>query len=208
MKTTPLPAALIAALSVSLLASCAPTIDEAELAPTSPIIEPRTPTEEPTEAPDEEVVEYEEFPAAGEVLTAEQADELNKFITKPVKAYPMADGSYIAVDRDQPLPAVVAAQVALDFSEITRAVGETDETYFGVNGAIRDFEQKYGRKVIVVMPVMVYCTAQSDTRTPAWTTVTTATTTGCQTRNEALASAEAHVAGQADPAKWEIVVGG
>ena len=199
-KTTTITATLIVALSAALISGCTPAGPEV-IRPTAPApTVTAEPTEEPTEAPEEpaEIV-------VGGTVDEDTARELNREFKDTVSAYQLSDGSYVVIDREQPLPEPVKAEVGATVDAKADSVA-SDPVYAGVTDTIKAEQQSTGRKVIAVLQVSVFCTSASETRTTAWKAVTAQGWSECfGGRDAAVAYAQQFVAGQDHPTSWEIV---
>ena len=201
-KTTTITATLIVALSAALISGCTPA-GPSVVAPTAPA--PTTssttkPTAEPTEAPE----------AAAEIVVGGTVDEatareINRDFKSNTKAYQLSDGSYVVIDREQPLPEPVKVEVGTKVDAKADSVA-SNEVYPGVTDSIKSEQQTTGRKIIAVLNVSVICPPNFDTRVSAWKTVTDRGWSDCYgSRDAAVAGAQAFVASSDSPASWDIV---
>lgn len=200
-KTTTITATLIVALSAALISGCTPAGPEV-IRPTAPaptVSSAVEPTAEPTEAPAEAEI------VVGGTVDADTAREINRNFKSTTKAYPLSDGSYVVIDREQPLPEPVKAAVGAKVDAKADSVA-SNEVYPGVTDSIKSEQQTTGRKIIAVLNVSVICPPNFDTRVSAWKTVTDRGWSECYgSRDAAVAGAQAFVASSDSPASWDIV---
>lgn len=201
-KTTTITATLIVALSAALISGCTPAGPEV-IRPTAPApTVTAEPTEEPTEAPEEpaEIV-------VGGTVDEDTARELNREFKDTVSAYQLSDGSYVVIDREQPLPEPVKAEVGAKIDATAESVS-ADPFHRGLTDSISSQQQATGRQIITVIELSIYCENNGDTRTMQWNTVTDRGFNTCLgSREAAIAAAEQFVASQDNPASWDIVFG-
>lgn len=198
-KTTTITATLIVALSAALISGCTPTAPEA-IAPTAPaptVSSTVEPTAEPTEA---EIV-------VGGTVDADLAREINRDFKSTTKAYQLSDGSYVVIDREQPLPEPVKADIAADTTTPLAATAG-DPIAAQTSADVLSAQQLTGRKVIAVVQVTIYCDSASVSKVTNWTTATAQGYGGCLgSKESAIAYAQQFVADQEAPASWDIVIG-
>lgn len=186
-KTTHITATIAVALSVALIAGCTGAAPEA-VTPAGPA--PAV-SVEPTEAPAEIVV--------GGTVDEATARELNREFKDTVSAYQLADGTYVVVDREQPLPEEVKA-------DIGEKVGVNQSDRQKLWDAITSGQQATGRQIIAVVYTESSCVEFTDAA-PTWRASTNSTMIGgCySTQEEAVAYATTFAAEQG--ANWDVVVG-
>lgn len=202
-------AALVLAAGLALTAcSSTPEVEQPAL-PTTPVVE-QTQAPEPT-APEETPAPVVEAPKTGAIVTAEPAD-----LEPSQKAFPLADGTFVIVDRYEPLPeAVQAAVQATAEAGVTYEAGVTD--YSGVaaqtqaiNATKSAIITSTGKNVVVVYR-MVGAEGCNGLGADPWT-FTGATAdqfNGCAgwaTGAEALAAAQQYVAGRQDANTFVVLV--
>lgn len=203
MKTTLITTALIAALSIALLAGCtSPTdVDSKPAAPASTAEPVEVPTvEEPAEASIDDIV-------VGEPLTPEQIAAVRTEGTTKMP-YTLSDGTTVLIDRATPLPENVKADVGTSIKNVANADAD-DPTYSGVNAQIRRMQEQSGKRIVFVTQLSTYRTMWDEVRTTNWRigTVQTFDPSVFDSQAEATAAAQVIVSGQQNPASWEIIVG-
>lgn len=165
---------------------------------TDPVTEPVTePTPVVTETVESTPVVTE--PAVVTYQTGEtvvwdgRASDLGRTLPENQRAYELADGTFVIVDVNEPLPDAVVAQEqanATAFAENPR----------GTN-TVAQAERTTGKKVIQVA---------FHPQANGWVTAANpeAIAPPAATKAEAVAIAEAHIAAQENPANWALIVVG
>ncbi len=166
------------------------------------------PAREPTETP--EAPELEGY-TVGQSLTTQPTD-----LEPSQRAFPMPDGTFVIVDRYEPLPEGVQAAVqATAEAIVTYTPGVTDYTGIEAQTAtITQAKSDIGRataKNVVVVYRLVGATGCNGTGTDPWgfTGSSSHMFGGCAawaTQSEALAAAQGYVNGREDANTFVIVV--
>lgn len=196
-------ATLVVALSAALVSGCTQAAPEAT-APTPPapsVVATIATTEASIEAPTEAEI------VVGGTVDADLARDINRDFKSPTKAYQLKDGSYIIIDREQPLPDSVKDDIGTATSGLLAATAG-DPIAAGITTEVRVAQQLTGRKVVAVVQVTIYCDSASIAKVTNWTTATAQGYGGCLGSKESATSyAQQFVGGQDDPASWDIIVG-
>jgi hypothetical protein len=204
--------ATAAALSLALLAGCSAPQD-AQPAPTAkPAV--------PVEVIEEEITaeQLAADTAAGDTVTAEQAAELNR-ADLGVRAWKMADGTFVAVREDAVTPDVVVADVEVRAAEAITPIdpanamsGGNQVTIADADRFINQSQRDLGKKVIAVYQIFTYGSGNDDPSTASlrWAirnnVMLQEFTIKGETLEQAIARAEALVAGFDNPTDWIVVV--
>ena len=190
-RSTPVLAAIIAAL---LLAGCAPISPQPDTGVASELsAETATPT--PT------------VPTIGTVVDEATGYQLQKDTKGRLRGYPMADGSYVVVDRLEPLPAPVQADLSAKAGVAQAANQGGDGTE--VIALAQTLGLRSGKRTLIVSSTVGYETAESTTPvTIYWVAGVPKAMDGMHSMDEAVAAAQAYIDGQSAPAEWAIVVAG
>lgn len=201
-KTTTF-AALVLAAGLALTA-CSNTPAESP-APTAPVVE-QTEAPEPT-APVETEAPVVEAPKTGDIVTAAPAD-----LEPSQKAFPLADGTFVIVDRYEPLPDTVQAAVQATAEQGTANVGTGYNAVNDANQAVKsEIVQATGKNVVLVYR-MIGAEGCNGTGANPWgfTGSSADMFGGCASwasQADALAAAQQYVAGREDANTFVIVVG-
>ncbi|MDY0828930.1 hypothetical protein SK224_07295 [Microbacterium sp. BG28] len=108
----------------------------------------------------------------GAVVDATTAQEIGTRGTQ--RAYPMADGSFIVVDRGEPLPAAVQADIdakAVAFSEEWGSDAQAAATSASLRArekVIADASWGTGKRPILILKMTAYETAEAEAPTTFW----------------------------------------
>ena len=182
-------AALVAAIAVTGLTGCAP-----EIISTNPPEPAVVETTEPVEI------------IAGAVVTDEQAATINRDSADNAKAYQLADGTWVIVVKDQPVPDAVAA----DGAARSKATAEADavggvESHDGIVAFPKQYAVETGKRVVHVFNAYM---ANSANPNGAWLwTVNTIDDGGpCGDPDTCIAKANAWIATQPDASNWTVLV--
>lgn len=199
MKATTMTTTAVALGIALALTGCTPTSDPAEPPDPAPAVT-AAPVETPAPAPVETEAPAPVLPATGETIPAEAADTL----PDGYRAYPMADGTLIALKEGDPLPAPVVADIAAPVSAMTATVGKDDSGSLAVTDAAkRAFATAIGKAGINAVVVYRMWSGEGIWRYQMYgapiikpAPVDKATV---------MAAAQAHVAAQTDPTKWTVI---
>jgi lipoprotein-anchoring transpeptidase ErfK/SrfK len=156
--------------------------------------------------------------AAGDTVTAEQAAELNRS-DLGVRAWKMADGTFVIVREDAVTPDVVVADVEKRAAEAITPIDPANALQGGNRTTIGDADRfvnqtqrELGKKVMAVYQIYTYT---PDIESPSTVSLRWAIRNNVmlqefaiqgETLEQAVSRAEALVASQADPADWVVVV--
>lgn len=210
-KTTTL-AALVLAAGLALTA-CSNTPAEVTPAPAETVAED---TQAPAPEATEPVTEpQEQAPQVGDVLTEAPAN-----LEPSQRAFPLADGTFVLVDRYEPLPEVVQAAVSQKVDEsvvYTNHWNGDNTTQAAINEPVLQAQAARGEAVAATNKnVMVVYRTQGQngcngTGRDPWTILgaTAGQYGGCASwasQAEAVAAAEASVAAKQDANTWIVVV--
>ena len=195
MKTTALTALVLAAGLA--LAGCSGTPDPQETAAVTQTPGAQTPTSEPE--PTETAPPVAEGYTTGQVLTAEPTD-----LEPSQRAFALPDGTFVIVDRYEPLPEVVQAAVQASAEAATTGVAaDYDAVDAARTAVIRDVGGATAKNVVLVSQ-MLGGTGADGTVDP-WTY--NGAGTSWATKAEAVAAAQAYVAGREDANTFVLVIG-
>lgn len=206
IKTSLVATTLIAALA---LTGC---VQNPDLEPwaigTPPVTEP---SGEPTEGG--EVIELPENAQAGDTITAEQAEAINRNRDDGLKGYELPDGTFVLVVQDEPLPPAVKADAEAKADALPIASGtsvESQQSTIASNNALGAQLSIATGKQIVVISYGSIALRDLVTVTQAWKASNIKDAQGyypTSTNLDALiAEVNALIAQQSNPAEWEIVV--
>lgn len=198
MKTTKLILSIAAAtLAVTALAGC--TQAALVTSASTPNATVAAPSASPTTAADPTSIAGLTL---GAKLTDAQAKALSKDFTNSNRPYQTTDGSWVLVNRDQPLPANVAADIAA----IAGSKYTVDPTNKAAVDAIASARSTTGRSIVAVIQILVDSGPDNAPKVLVWTAMTGHDAAmSYSSRDEAYAAAVAIVASKSDPAKWDIV---
>jgi hypothetical protein len=201
-----------ATLSLALLAGCTAAPQDTQPAPTA---KPPVPVEVIEE------INVEQLAAdtlAGDVVTAEQAAELNRG-DLGVRAWKMADGTFVAVREDAATPAAVVADVEVRAAAAITPIdpanamsGGNQVTIGDADRFINQSQRELGKKVMAVYQIFTHGSGNDDPSTASlrWkirnNVMMTFPTVKGETLEQAVARAEAIVAGFPDASAWVVVV--
>ena len=205
--------AIVAVIIAASLAGCSPP-SQSTSAPsvTSPPGPTSTPTGAPVATPPAPVL------VVGQVVDAATAANLPANLPAGQKAYKMADGSLIVVQKDKPLPAQVIADAAGPAQKAQDAVPASgvqkqnaagqqanDVVAMVANDVARDVFIKTGKSAVVVYRVYE---AQGETPdTYQWLWISTASLgKATVTKEPKVAQAQAYTTSQAVPAENYVVI--
>jgi hypothetical protein len=200
-----------ATLSLALLAGCAAPPD----AQPAPAAKPPVPVEVIEEMPVEQLAADT---AAGDTVTAEQAAELNR-ADLGVRAWKMADGSFVAVREDAVTPDVVVADVTARAAEAitpidpaTALQGGNRTTIDDADRWVNQTQRELGKKVMAVFQMYTYMHDEDpSTVSLRWkirnnVMLQADGSIRGETLEQAVARAEGMIAGYDNPADWIVVV--
>lgn len=202
-KTTTF-AALVLAAGLALTA-CSNTPNVEDPTPTAPVVE-QTEAPEPT-APEETEAPVVEAPKTGDIVTTAPAD-----LEPSQKAFPLADGTFVIVDRYEPLPDAVQATVQATAEQGTANVGSGYNAVNDANSAVKsEIVQATGKNVVLVYR-MIGAEGCNGTGANPWgfTGSSAEMFGGCASwasQAEALAAAQQYVDGRENANTFVIVVG-
>lgn len=196
MNTKTTLTALTLTLGLALLTGCASTTSATPAAMTAA---PAATAASSAPAPD--ATPTPTAPVEGAPLTADAA----KTLPTGWNAYPMADGSLVAVADAQPIPAVVAADIAAPAIAAVAARGA--DSVSGITPVLNAISAAVGRLQSTTnrwgIGVFKVYTANG------WVWLNTQSTrTHSSSHADALAAAKAFVASQAEPGRWDIIDAG
>jgi hypothetical protein len=207
--------ATAAALSLALLAGCS-TPQDVQPAPTAkPAV--------PVEVIEEEITaeQLAADTAAGDTVTAEQAAELNRS-DLGVRAWKMADGTFVIVREDAVTPDVVVADLEVRAVEAISTV-EPAVAFSGGTNSNRDViadgdrfvaqqQRELGKKIMAVYPVFSYGPDDDpSTAAPRWIVRNNVMVQDFgafrgETVEQAVARAELAISNFDRPLDWVVVV--
>jgi type IV pilus biogenesis protein CpaD/CtpE len=199
MFSAPRLTTLIAATAVALLlAGCAAPLNLDIAVDTD-----GTPTMPVEAVTDEPLVDIATL-SSGDRLTEEQALDINRDFTTGVRGYLMADGSWIAIRKESPLPEAVRAEIAVEVAALANAapLGDSSTT----RNALGNARYNTNRSFVAVVPTIAGCPGFT---TNAWTygVVTQQTWVEvCVNRDEAISFAQNWIANKEDAGQWELLL--
>jgi hypothetical protein len=206
------------AAAMALLAGCTAAPQDAQPAPTAkPAV--------PVEVIEEAEVTAEQLAAdtaAGDTVTAEQAAELNR-ADLGVRAWKMADGTFVIVREDAVTPDVVVADVekraAAAISTVDPAVAlltngpsSNRDVTADADRFAAEQRRELGKRVMVVYQTFSYDSDENPANASLrWNvrhnvTLQDLTSIRTETLEQAVARAEAFVAGLERPLDWVVIV--
>jgi hypothetical protein len=208
--------ATAAALSLALLAGCTAAPQDVQPAPTA---KPPVPVEVIEEITAEQLAADT---AAGDTVTAEQADELNR-ADLGVRAWKMAEGTFVIVREDAVTPDVVVADVekraAAAISTVDPAVAlltngpsSNRDVTADADRFAAEQRRELGKRVMVVYQTFSYDSDENPANASLrWNvrhnvTLQDLTSIRTETLEQAVARAEAFVAGLERPLDWVVIV--
>jgi len=191
MITTRVLSAAVVLASASLLAGCSSVDFAPEVG--------STPTEAVVVTPEPVGI------VAGAEVTAEQARQINDDTKDNAKAYPLPDGRWVIVVKDQPVPDVVAA----DGGEKSWAAAQEDaangpDYHKGLEAAAKRYAAETGKRVVHVKRPYTADFVNGGYGY-VWTIGDIDDPGPCGTRETCVAKAEAWIAKQHDPASWTVL---
>ena len=140
--------------------------------------------------------------AIGAALTDAQVKALGKDFKNPDRPYKLADGSYIKVNRNEPLPVNAKADIAVKTAAAAVVSSTTNDMGDAVLTAKSAAQTQTGRQIALVVYMdekefgWAWIAAVSEmVQSPYFTTP-----------DEAIAFAQNYIAAQANPTAWDIVV--
>jgi lipoprotein-anchoring transpeptidase ErfK/SrfK len=204
------------AAAVALLAGCTAAPQDVQPAPTA---KPAVPVEVIEEITAEQLAADT---AAGDTVTAEQAAELNRS-DLGVRAWEMADGTFVAVREDAVTPDVVVADVEVRAAEaistVDPAVALTTSGSNSNTGVVGDADRfvnqtqrELGKKVMAVFQMYTYMPDEDpSTASLRWKIRNNVMLQADgairgETLEQAVARAEGMIAGYDNPSDWIVVV--
>ncbi len=206
IKTSLVATTLIAALA---LTGC---VQNPDLEPwaigTPPVTEP---SGEPTEGG--EVIELPENAQAGDTLTAEQAEAVNRNRDDGLKGYELPDGTFVLVVQDEPLPPAVKADAEAKADALPVSSGTSVEaqstTYQSGNSLGGQLSISTGKQIVVINSGTVVL-RDLVTATFGYIAHNIKDANGMHPVSTDLGSliaeVEALISAKPNPAEWEIVV--
>ena len=143
---------------------------------------------------------------AGAVVTDEQAATINRDSADNAKAYQLADGTWVIVVKDQPVPDAVAA----DGAGKSAATGLADAAHAeGYHKAMQALEKRYavetGKRVVHVRYSLEFAAA-SGRYTMQWTVNQIDDGGLCGDPDTCIGKANAWISAQPDAANWTVLV--
>jgi hypothetical protein len=205
------------AATVALLAGCTAAPQDVQPAPTA---KPPVPVEVIEEITAEQLAADT---AAGDVVTAGQAAELNRGDFE-VRAWEMADGTFVAVREDAVTPDVVIADLEVRAAEaistVDPAVAFSGGTNSNSNSAVladgdrfvAQQQRQLGKKIMAVYPVFSYG-GDEDPSTAGlrWIVrnnvmISSVESFRGETLEQAIARAELMISGFERPLDWVVIV--
>lgn len=187
MKVHRLTSLVLAAL---VLTGCAPDVNDAD-ASAAPSV---TPSSAPVEV--------------GDLLTHEASLQLQKDSKGQKRGYPMTDGSYVVVDRFQPLPAAVQADADAKAAKVQAAspvLTSSGNALAGIQELPGILGGQTGKRVLVVSHMSGF--EYDNTPVEGWFVVgASKDIAGMRSEAPATAAAQEYINQQSDPATWVIVV--
>jgi type IV pilus biogenesis protein CpaD/CtpE len=189
------------AATVALLAGCSAGPLDLDIA----VDTDGTPTMPVEAVTDEPLVDIATL-ATGDQLTKEQALDINRDFTTGVRGYQMADGSWIAIRKESPLPEAVRAEIAVEVAGLANAapLGDSRE----VVNALSNARYNTNRSFVAVGPVKSSC-SEGGFGPNVWSYGVLTDKTyveACVSRAEAVAFAENWIANKADAGQWELLL--
>lgn len=151
--------------------------------------------------------------AVGTVVDATTAQEIGTSGTQ--RAYPMADGTFVVVDRGEPLPEAVQADIdakAVMFSEEWGSDAQVTATSASLRArekVIADASWGTGKRPILIFKMTAFDTAESETPTTFWMVngAGPAPDTARRSREEMTAVVDDWLAQQDDPDAYVVIHG-
>jgi hypothetical protein len=200
-----------ATLSLALLAGCTSAPQDAQPAPTA---KPAVPVEVIEEI---NVEQLAADTAAGDTVTAEQAAELNR-ADLGVRAWKMADGTFVAVREDAATPAAVVADVEVRAAAAITPIDPANALQGGNRTSLGDADRfvnqtqrELGKKVMAVFQLYTFESEEGPSTASLRYSIRNNVmlqefSIKGETLEQAVARAEAFVAGFENPTDWIVVV--
>lgn len=203
-----IPSAIAAILIVGAASYTAVSVEGAHLPAGKPVATAgaaATPTATPTTA---KVAN----PKAGDKVSKDQAMELRKNVDSALRAYELSNGSYIVVDRTQPLPLTVAADLNIQAAAAQRTAGADLNASARVATTIVD-KANYETGKQTILCTQMYSGYLNSTGAAGffWApALATKSVVNGQlgSKDECVAAANQYVAAQPDPSMWAVLVAG
>lgn len=165
-------------------------------ATTSAPVASGTPAPGPSEAP------KQEFPV-GAVVDPETS------LADTQRAFPLADGSYVVVDKNQPLPEPVQTQVTAESSATTVAHGDgtdlSDNIIAARSATKGDIQSNTGKRVIVAWDTVGYIDFNATSKSHFWALDGLPGYPLVASRAEAEAKIAEFVASQENPSEFTVI---
>lgn len=203
MNATPRTITAAAVLAALLLSGCTPTIAPDPIA---------TPSNEPV------IIDVPDGALPGDVLTEEQAREVNTDSGDGLIGYKLSDGSYVLIGEGEALPANVVADVEVRAEVAVPAVSgdalQDGSNRTAIDGADRfanQLEREVGKNVLMVFQIVGFEPNEDPSAASLRWKIRnnvnqTYPTINGETLDEAVARAEGIVAGFENPAEWVVIV--
>ncbi|WP_285117325.1 hypothetical protein [Leifsonia sp. fls2-241-R2A-40a] len=148
-------------------------------------------------------------PKPGDTVDQKTASEIRRNVDGNLRAYQMPDGTFVVLDRTQPLPAAVKSDLEAKATAARIAAGQDFKTADVPGKILGDLSYQAGRRGILCVQLWSGTVDGTDQPGFFWApALSRQSVVQGQLHSEAecVAAAQAYVASQPDAADWEVLV--